>query len=61
MGTYGGSQIPRLSGQTVDNPLFVFEGRERDLDRGLTAAGCPGGPVGEDEDATDAVLTTTAE
>ena len=53
--TYGGSQIPRLSGHIVDNPLFVLLGRERDFERGLIGDG-PGGPKG-DEDALSVLNT----
>ncbi len=41
--TYGGSQIPFLSGQMVASPEFVFVSRDRDLDRGrMPARGGPG-------------------
>ena len=53
--TYRGSQIPRLSGQIVDKPLFVLEGRERDFERGLIAIG-PRGPRG-DADALSVLRT----
>ena len=43
--TYGGSQIPFLSGQMVASPLFVFTlRRPRDLDRGRIPLSSGGGP-----------------